>query len=69
MILFEWIESKAQLAAIYTAADCFFNPTREDNHSTVNLEAVACSTPVFTYGTGGCAETVRLPAFSVLESN
>lgn len=48
-----------QLAAIYTAADVFFNPTTEDNYPTVNLEAEACGTPVATYDTGGCRETVK----------
>lgn len=51
-------ESAAQLAAIYSAADAFFNPTVEDNFPTVNLEAEACGTPVVTYDTGGCAETI-----------
>ena len=51
-------ESAAQLAAIYSAADVFFNPTVEDNYPTVNLEAEACGTPVVTYGTGGCGETL-----------
>ena len=51
-------ESKEELAAIYTVADVFFNPTREDNYPTVNLEAEACGTPVITYETGGCAETI-----------
>lgn len=50
-------ESAAQLAAIYSAADAFFNPTVEDNFPTVNLEAEACGTPVVTYDTGGCADT------------
>ncbi len=50
--------SPAQLAAIYTAADVFFNPTVEDNYPTVNLEAEACGTPVVTYDTGGCRETI-----------
>ena len=51
--------SAKELAGIYTAADVFFNPTREDNYPTVNLEAEACGTPVVTYDTGGCRETVR----------
>lgn len=58
--LFEHTDSKEQLAAIYTAADVFFNPTREDNFPTVNLEAEACGTPVVTYDTGGCSETIYL---------
>ena len=51
-------ESPHALAAIYTAADVFFNPTVEDNFPTVNLEAEACGTPVITYDTGGCSETI-----------
>lgn len=52
-------ESREELAAIYTAADVFFNPTQEDNYPTVNLEAEACGTPVVTYDVGGCRETMR----------
>ena len=47
-----------ELASIYTAADVFANPTYEDNYPTVNLEAQACGTPVITYDTGGCKETL-----------
>lgn len=54
-------DSAAQLAAIYSAANAFFNPTVEDNYPTVNLEAEACGTPVVTYDTGGCSETIKLP--------
>lgn len=52
--------SLAQLVAIYSAADALFNPTLEDNYPTVNLEAQACGTPVVTYDTGGCRETLSL---------
>ena len=52
-------ENQKQLAEIYTAADVFFNPTYEDNYPTVNLEAEACGTPVITYDTGGCSETIK----------
>ena len=54
-------DSVAQLAAIYSTADVFFNPTVEDNFPTVNLEAEACGTPVVTYDTGGCRETLEAP--------
>lgn len=57
-VLMPRTESAAQLAAIYSASDVFFNPTVEDNYPTVNLEAEACGTPVVTYDTGGCAETI-----------
>lgn len=60
--------SPEELAAVYTAADIFFNPTQEDNFPTVNLEAEACGTPVITYDTGGCSETVALSESSVVSS-
>ncbi len=47
-----------ELAEIYTAADVFFNPTREENYPTVNMEALACGTPVVTFRTGGSAEII-----------
>ncbi len=47
-----------ELAEIYSSADIFFNPTREDNYPTVNLEALACGTPVLTFNTGGSAEMI-----------
>lgn len=52
--------SPQELAGIYSTADVFFNPTVEDNFPTVNLEAEACGTPVVTYDTGGCKETLQL---------
>jgi glycosyltransferase involved in cell wall biosynthesis len=58
VILLARTESREQLAAIYSAASVFFNPTVEDNYPTVNLESEACGTPVVTYDTGGCAETI-----------
>lgn len=47
-----------QLAELYSAADVFINPTWQDNYPTVNMEAIACGTPVVTYRTGGCIEMV-----------
>ena len=59
VILMARTDSPMQLAAVYAAADVFFNSTVEDNYPTVNLEAEACGTPVVTYDTGGCRETVK----------
>ena len=50
--------SKVELAEIYSSADVFINPTLEDNFPTVNLEALACGTPVITFRTGGSPEAV-----------
>lgn len=46
------------LAELYTAATAVINPTWQDNYPTVNLEAIACGTPVITYRTGGSVESV-----------
>lgn len=46
------------LIEIYSAADLFINTTYEDNFPTVNLEALACGTPVVTYNTGGSPECI-----------
>ena len=51
--------NQRELAQIYTASDVLFTPSYEENYPTVNLEAEACGTPVITYNTGGCPETVR----------
>lgn len=49
-------ENQKELAEIYTAADVFANPTREENYPTVNMESIACGTPVVTFKTGGSPE-------------
>lgn len=49
-------QNQTELAEIYTAADVFANPTREENYPTVNMEALACGTPVVTFNTGGSPE-------------
>lgn len=48
--------NQLELAEIYSSADVFVNPTREDNYPTVNMEALACGTPVITFNTGGSPE-------------
>lgn len=49
-------DSQKALAEIYSIADVFLNVTREDTFPTVNLEALACGTPVLSYGACGSAE-------------
>jgi glycosyltransferase involved in cell wall biosynthesis len=51
-------ENKSELIEIYSAVDIFVNPTIEDNFPTVNIEALACGTPVITYATGGSPEII-----------
>ena len=51
-------QNQQELAEIYTAADVFVNPTREENYPTVNMEAIACGTPIITFKTGGSPEII-----------
>ena len=48
--------SQKELAEIYSSAYVLINPTREDNYPTVNMESIACGTPVITFNTGGSPE-------------
>lgn len=51
-------DSPKQLAEYYSMADILVNPTREENFPTVNIESIACGTPVLTYRTGGSPEII-----------
>ena len=55
---FERTEDINQLVDFYSLADVFINPTYQDTFPTVNIEAMACGTPVITYNTGGCKEMI-----------
>ena len=59
LVLLPKTSSKEELAEAYNAADCFINPTYEDNYPTVNLEAKACGVYIITYDAGGCIETLE----------
>lgn len=60
-------ENQKALAEIYTTADLFVNPTREENYPTVNMESLACGTPVLTFRTGGSPECIDSTCGSVVE--
>lgn len=62
-------KTKRELVELYSAADLFVNPTREDNFPTVNLEALACGTPVLTSNVGGCPETIDSTCGVALDFN
>lgn len=47
-----------ELVALYSEADVLINPSYADTFPTVNLEALACGTPVITYKTGGSPEAI-----------
>jgi putative colanic acid biosynthesis glycosyltransferase len=60
-------ENMQDLAALYTIADVFINPTYVDNFPTTNIEALACGTPVITYNTGGSPEAIDNATGFVIE--
>ncbi len=60
-------DSQDELAEYYSLADVFVNPTYKDTFPTVNLEALACGTPVVTYKTGGSPESVTAETGIVVE--
>lgn len=47
-----------ELVRLYSDATVLLNPTYADTFPTVNLEALACGTPVITYRTGGSPEAI-----------
>lgn len=61
--------NQAELADIYSVADLFVNPTREEALGLVNIEANACGTPVVTFKTGGSPECISPQSGSVVEKN
>lgn len=61
--------NQQELVEIYSAADLFVNPTREDNFPTVNIESLACGTPVLTFDTGGSPEIIDDTCGCVIKQN
>lgn len=56
-----------ELRDIYNVSDIFVNPTYFDNFPTVNIEALACGTPVITYDTGGSSESIDKDTGSIIQ--
>ncbi len=70
VIPIDFVKDRLELVKIYSAADVFVNPTREESLSLVNVEAQACETPVVTYKNTGAQETVdNINSFSVESGN
>lgn len=60
-------QNQRELAEIYSSADLFVNPTREEMFGLVNIEALACGTPGITFNTGGSPECYDNTCGSVVE--
>lgn len=52
-------DTAAELAELYTAADVFVNPGREETFGLTVAEAMACGTWPIVYGDTACAEVVE----------
>lgn len=65
----ERTNDRDELRELYSIADVFLNPTIQDNYPTVNLEAIACDTPVITYQTGGSPENSFTPSCVVVQKD
>ncbi len=50
--------SPIELAKLYSMADVFVNLSKEDSLPTVNLECVACGTPIIAQNVTGIGETI-----------
>lgn len=58
IITLSFTSGQIELAEYYSISNVFLNTTYEDTYPTVNLESIACGTPVLTYKTGGSPESV-----------
>lgn len=56
IIALQHTSNQQELVEYYNIADMLVNPTYNDTFPTVNVEALACGTPVVTYRTGGSPE-------------
>ena len=55
----EYIREERMLSMIYSAADIFVLPARQDNLPNTVLEALACGVPVAAFQVGGVSEIIR----------
>ncbi len=51
-------DSAEELAAIYSTADVFVNPSREESFGLTTVEALSCGTPAIVYQKTACEEIV-----------
>lgn len=62
-------QNPSELRKIYTAADVFANPTRAEAFGNVNIEALACGTPIVMFNTDGAPESIDETCGVVVDKN
>ena len=58
VITIPFTDSKEELAELYSVADVFFNPSKQETFGLVSGEALACGAPLVVYDTTACPEFV-----------
>lgn len=61
--------SKEELAQIYSAADVFLNPSKEETFGLTTLEAIKCGTDVIALKGTACEEVVRKNGGMIVNDN
>lgn len=62
-------QNQIELAQIYSSSDIFVNPTIDEVFGLVNIESLACGTPVITFDSGGSPECIDNNTGIVVEKN
>lgn len=56
-----------ELVDLYASSHVLINPTLDENFPTINMESLACGTPVITYKTGGSPEIIDEKSGKIIE--
>lgn len=68
VITIPFTESKDELAEYYSAADVFFNPSKQETFGLVSAEALSCGTPIVVFNTTACPEFVEGDTGEIMEN-
>lgn len=63
-----YIENREDMRSLYSAADLFINPSKIETFGLVNIEALACGTPVVAYNNTGSSEIISEDCGILVES-
>ena len=69
VITMEFTDSKDELAELYSAADVFYNPSKQETFGLVSGEALACGTPVVVNNTTACPEFISGNTGMIVDGN